>query len=311
FAANEALNILQTCVPAVTPGYSLASMGPANATYWHLLIEAKKLAYADLYRYNADPDVDRPPLERLLAPSHAAALCSKIDPKHASVPAPPGPDGGRGDTVVLSTADRWGNMVSLVNSNYDEFGSGITVPGYGFILHDRGGLFSLDPRSPNAICAAQTPVQYALRGLYRAERASADDARADGRRYAGAGTRANRDRHRRPARERAASRRHGALPARRDFQHAVLGIAALRTGRRTSGNPGAQSDGRDQGADGRLPGNHAFTQRSLRRRFGLRKRRPSRGVVERRFQFAAGPLRRTVAGADVWERSSRDSCAGG
>jgi len=165
FAANEALNILQTCVPRVTPGDSLASMGPANATYWHLLIEAKKLAYADLYRYNADPDVDRPPLDRLLAPSHAAALCSKIEAKHASVPARPGPDGGRGDTIVLSTADRWGNMVSLVNSNYDGFGSGITVPGYGFILHDRGGLFSLDPRSPNAIAPHKRPYNTLCAGF--------------------------------------------------------------------------------------------------------------------------------------------------
>ena len=64
---------------------------------------------------------------------------------------------GDGDTIVLSTADRWGNMVSWVNSNYANFGSGITVPGYGFILHNRGGLFTLDPGSPNVIAPHKRP----------------------------------------------------------------------------------------------------------------------------------------------------------
>ncbi len=157
FAANEALNILAQCVPKVVPGETLASLGPANPEYWHLLVEAKKLAYADLYRFNADPDVVRVPLQRLLSDGYAASLCSKIDPNHAATIAPPGENAGAGDTVVLSTADRWGNMVSWVNSNYDEFGSGITVPGYGFILHDRGALFTLDPRSPNAIAPHKRP----------------------------------------------------------------------------------------------------------------------------------------------------------
>lgn len=157
FAANEALDILQACVPKLIPGESLASLGPANPEYWHLLVEAKKLAYADLYRYNADPDVVRVPIARLLSQAHVARLCSKIDPHRASPIAQNGPDGGIGDTIVLSTADRWGNMVSWVNSNYDEFGSGITVPGYGFILHDRGALFSLDPKSPNAVAPHKRP----------------------------------------------------------------------------------------------------------------------------------------------------------
>lgn len=60
-------------------------------------------------------------------------------------------DSGDGDTIVLSTADRWGNMVSWVNSNFAGFGSGVTVPGYGFVLHNRGSLFTLDPNSPNLI----------------------------------------------------------------------------------------------------------------------------------------------------------------
>jgi gamma-glutamyltranspeptidase/glutathione hydrolase len=165
FAANEALNILAQCVPKLVPGQSLASLGPSNPQYWHLLIEAKKLAYADLYQYNADPDVERVPLARLLSTQYAASLCSKIDPNHASTPTAPGPDSGISDTIVLSTADRWGNMVSWVNSNYDEFGSGITVPGYGFILHDRGALFTLDPKSPNAIAPHKRPFNTLAAGF--------------------------------------------------------------------------------------------------------------------------------------------------
>lgn len=157
FAANEALNILAQCVPKLVPGQSLASLGPANPEYWHLLVEAKKLAYRDLYRYNADPDAVRVPLARLLSMQYAGSLCGRIDPNRASTIVRPGPDSGAGDTIVLSTADRWGNMVSWVNSNYDEFGSGITVPGYGIILHDRGALFSLDPKSPNAIAPHKRP----------------------------------------------------------------------------------------------------------------------------------------------------------
>ncbi len=157
FAANEALNILQQCVPKLAPGNSLASLGPANPLYWHLLVEAKKLAYADLYAYDADPRYEMVPLKRLLSNAYAASLCAKIDPVRASNIAPEDDPGGRGDTIVLSTADRWGNMVSLVNSNYDGFGSGITVPGYGFVLHDRGALFSLNPKSPDVIVPHKRP----------------------------------------------------------------------------------------------------------------------------------------------------------
>jgi gamma-glutamyltranspeptidase/glutathione hydrolase len=165
FAALEALNILAQCVPKVLPGQSLASLGPANALYWHMLVEAKKLAYADLYAYNADPDRVAVPVARLLSNEYASTLCAKIDPAHAAGTGPPAASGDRGDTIVLSTADRFGNMVSLVNSNYDGFGSGITVPGYGFILHDRGALFTLDPKSPNAIAPQKRPFNTLMAGF--------------------------------------------------------------------------------------------------------------------------------------------------
>jgi gamma-glutamyltranspeptidase/glutathione hydrolase len=157
WAANEMLSILQACVPRWVPGKTLASLGPANPEYWHLMVEAKKLAYADLYQYNADPHFASVPLDRLLSDSYAASLCGKVDPARASTPGPTGNFAMQGDTIVLSTADAEGNMVSWVNSNFDEFGSGLTVPGFGFILHDRGALFTLDPKSPNAIQPHKRP----------------------------------------------------------------------------------------------------------------------------------------------------------
>jgi gamma-glutamyltranspeptidase / glutathione hydrolase len=165
WATNEILNILEVCLPKWAPGETLASLGPANPQYWHILIEAKKLAYADLYHYNADPDFEKVPLTRLLSSSYAASLCPKFDPRHASLTGPPGSADPKGDTIVLSTADEEGNMVSWVNSNFSEFGSGITVPGYGFVLHNRGTLFTLDPHSPNVIAPHKRPFNTLSAGL--------------------------------------------------------------------------------------------------------------------------------------------------
>jgi gamma-glutamyltranspeptidase/glutathione hydrolase len=149
WATNEMLNILQECAPAL--GYNLATLGPNSPEYWHLEVEAKKLAYADLYNYNGDPNFNPNLLNlvngTLLTPTYAKSLCGRINPHMAAATAPGNASGG-GDTTVASTADRWGNMVSWVNSNYGGFGSGITVPGYGFILHNRGGLFSLNKFNP-------------------------------------------------------------------------------------------------------------------------------------------------------------------
>src|SRR5262249_43192059 len=124
WGTNEMLNVLEACVPKWAPGQTLASLGPANAKNWHPPVEAKKLAYADLYRYNADPDVTPVPLARLLSKPYAASLCAKVNPDRASTPGPKGRGDGNGDTIVLSVGDSDGNMVSWVNSNFDEFGSG-------------------------------------------------------------------------------------------------------------------------------------------------------------------------------------------
>jgi gamma-glutamyltranspeptidase / glutathione hydrolase len=161
FAVLEMLNILEVCAPVL--GFNLAALGPLSPEYWHVLVEAKKLAYADLYAYNGDPDVVQIPVAKLISKSHAAELCKRIDLHKASTPQSVGdPVGG---TVYLATADRWGNMVSFIYSVYDTFGSGITVPGYGFVLNDRAALFSLDPRSPNLIAPGKRPFHTLLPGF--------------------------------------------------------------------------------------------------------------------------------------------------
>jgi gamma-glutamyltranspeptidase/glutathione hydrolase len=154
----EAMNILEACVPQWYPGQSLASLGPASPLFWHALIETKKVVYGDVYAHNADPDVVPVPVSMLTSKPYAASLCGRVDPAHAGGTSPPSFDTTpSGDTIYLTTADRWGNMVSWINSNFAGFGSGITVPPYGFILHNRGGLFTLDPKSPNVIAPHKRP----------------------------------------------------------------------------------------------------------------------------------------------------------
>ena len=153
FAVLEELNILETCVPQL--GFNLAQLGPTSPEYWHLLVETKKIAFEDLNKYNGDPRFVNIPVSKLLSKQYAATLCAKIDPNHA------GPTAAKaqhvGGTVYVTTADRWGNMVSFIYSIYDYLGSGVTVPGYGCVLHDRGALFSLDLKSPNVIAPRKRP----------------------------------------------------------------------------------------------------------------------------------------------------------
>jgi gamma-glutamyltranspeptidase / glutathione hydrolase len=157
----EMLNILEACAPRL--GVDLKALGPKSPLYWHVLIEAKKLAYADLYAYNADPQFAQIPVAKLISKAYAAEQCGRIDLHKARTPAATGdPVGG---TVYLVTADRWGNMVSFIYSIYDTFGAGITVPGFGFVLNDRGALFSLDPHSPNLVAPGKRPFHTLLPGF--------------------------------------------------------------------------------------------------------------------------------------------------
>lgn len=161
FAVLEMMNILEVCAPKL--GIDLARTGPRSPAYWHLLVEAKKLAYTDLYEFNGDPAFSQVPVDRLISKAHAAELCGRINPKRASrVEARGDPVGG---TVYIAVADRWGNMVSFIMSIYDSFGSGVTVPGYGFVLNDRAALFSLDPKSPNVLAPHKRPFHTLLPGF--------------------------------------------------------------------------------------------------------------------------------------------------
>jgi gamma-glutamyltranspeptidase / glutathione hydrolase len=164
FATLEMLNILQVCAPTV--GYDLRQLGPRSPEFWSILVQAKRLAYTDLLKYNGDPRFVHVPVKRLISKKYAATLCSQITPGHAPPPLATAAGANasvtisapeRGDTVYLTTADRWGNMASFIYSIYDYFGANITVPGYGFPMNDRGSFFNLDPNSPDVIAPHKRP----------------------------------------------------------------------------------------------------------------------------------------------------------
>ena len=161
FAALEMLNILEVCMPKL--GVNLASLGPSDPMYWHMMVEAKKLAYTDLLAKNGDPKFVTVPVPQLLSKPYAATLCGKIDPNKAAAPGVIG--GTDGGTIYLTTADRWGNMVSLVHSVFSEYGSRVSVGPYGFVLHNRGTAFSLDPKSPNVVAPHKRPFHSIMAGF--------------------------------------------------------------------------------------------------------------------------------------------------
>ena len=147
-AALEMLNIMSTLPPD--------KAGPLAPMELHNRIEAMKLAYSDLYRYNADPRFAKVPVKGLLASDYAKQRASLIDPAKANcTPASGSP--ARSDTTYLAAVDKDGNIASLIQSNYDAFGSGVAVKGRGFVLQDRGGLFVLDPSHPNALAPRKRP----------------------------------------------------------------------------------------------------------------------------------------------------------
>ena len=146
-AALEMLNIMETA-PA-------SPDGPLSVAELHKKIEAMKLAYADLEHYNADPRFAKIPVKGLLSKEYAKERAKLIDPDRANCDVTYGAP--RSDTTYLTAVDRDGNIVSLIQSNYEGFGSGITIRGMGFVLQDRGALFSLDPNSPNVLAPRKRP----------------------------------------------------------------------------------------------------------------------------------------------------------
>lgn len=135
-AALEMLNILE--------GYDVAKLGPGSPEYLHLLIEAKKLAFADRAKFYADPDFNALPVQQLISKAYAVKQRERIDLKQAAADVEAGdPILQHGDTVYLTVVDADRNCCSLIQSNYYGFGSKVTPGDLGFALQNRGALFSL------------------------------------------------------------------------------------------------------------------------------------------------------------------------
>ena len=140
--------------------FPLSRYGHNSADALHAMIEAKKLAYADLARYVGDPRFGSIPVQGMLAKRYGAKRAELIDMNRANCDVAPGEPEPRpgGDTTYLTVVDRHGNMVSLIQSNYSSFGSRLIADGTGFALQNRGALFTLDPSSPDALAGHKRPL---------------------------------------------------------------------------------------------------------------------------------------------------------
>ncbi|HLP94255.1 MAG TPA: gamma-glutamyltransferase [Saprospiraceae bacterium] len=147
-AALQMLNILE--------GYTFKPEDFGTARHIHLFTEAKKLVFEDRARYYADPEFAKIPVKELLDKSYAARRRELINPDRAATQVLAG-DPFANNTIYLTVADAEGNMVSLIQSNYRGMGSGMVPPGLGFMLHDRGELFSLDSTHANAYAPGKRP----------------------------------------------------------------------------------------------------------------------------------------------------------
>jgi gamma-glutamyltranspeptidase / glutathione hydrolase len=150
----------------ILEGFDLRAMGRNSPDTLHTMIEAKKLVWADRAKFYTDPAFAKIPMTGLLSKSYAAERRKLIDPQHAARQIEPGnPALDHGDTIYLCTADDEGNMVSLIQSNYRGMGSGIVVPGLGFMFHDRGQLFSMDPSHANVYAPGKRPFHTIIPGF--------------------------------------------------------------------------------------------------------------------------------------------------
>ncbi len=151
-AALQMLNLLE--------GYDLRAMGFGSADYVHTFVEAKKIAFEDRAKFYADPAFAKAPVKQLVSKGYAKARRKLLDPKRAAKRYDAGNAALReGDTIYMTTADKDGMMVSLIQSNYRGMGSGMTPPGLGFILQDRGELFSLIAGQANTYAPGKRPFQ--------------------------------------------------------------------------------------------------------------------------------------------------------
>ncbi len=155
-AALQMLNILE--------GYDIASMDLYDPEYIHLFVEAKKLAYEDRAQYYADMDFSPVPVEELTSKAYAAERRELIDPEKAALRIEPGLPLGP-NTIYLTVADKDGNMVSLIQSNYRGMGSGMTPPGLGFVLQNRGEGFTLEEDHFNTFEPGKRPFHTIIPGF--------------------------------------------------------------------------------------------------------------------------------------------------
>ena len=150
-AALAMLNLMEN--------FPLEKFGPNSADALHVMIEAKKLAYADVLRFVADPHFAKVPVAGILSKDYALGRAKLIDMEKANCNVSAGQPPPMGtDTTYLCAVDAEGNMVSYIQSNYNSFGSGVVTEGTGFVLQNRGGLFSLDPNHPNALTGRKRPL---------------------------------------------------------------------------------------------------------------------------------------------------------
>ena len=160
FVALEMLNILE--------GYDIASMGHNSAEYLHLLVEAKRIAFADRAAHLADPaHVPQPVLDGLISKAYAETRRRDINLRRAAPHHAQGSFDGRdlGDTVYLAAADGQGNAISLINSLFGSFGSGVVAPGTGVVLHNRGAGFTLQRNHPNRLAPGKRPLHTLVPGF--------------------------------------------------------------------------------------------------------------------------------------------------
>jgi gamma-glutamyltranspeptidase/glutathione hydrolase len=155
-AALEMLNILE--------GFDLKSLGHNSAEYLHLLVEAKKLAFADRDAYYADPDKVAVPVDKLTSKEYGELQRKRIDQKRAARSFEQGLT-GQGDTIYLTVVDKERNCVSFINSLFHSFGSGIVAGDTGICLQNRGCLFSLDPKHPNRLEPHKRPFHTIIPAL--------------------------------------------------------------------------------------------------------------------------------------------------
>jgi gamma-glutamyltranspeptidase/glutathione hydrolase len=143
----------------------MAEFGHNSAEALHTLIEAKKLAYADMARHVCDPAFNHVPSDAMLSKAYAASRVAAINADRANPEVSPGALPKGSDTTYLSVVDRDGNMVSLIQSNFANFGSGVVPDGTGFALQSRGGLFTTDPSHPNALAPRKRPLHTIIPGF--------------------------------------------------------------------------------------------------------------------------------------------------